>query len=178
NEAIFRERWQHKFGPLEQWFRANNPLRLQNLELSSLDENNYNVTSGDPDKPSVLYIMNSLKFYGGVLSVFQVVNQLVLRGIRANIAAFGEIDERVLRYFARYVRPLQFSSESELLERCPSVDVCVATHWTTAFTVSKLHERNKCSEMLYFVQDYEPDFYPEGSEQARLAYYSYELITN
>lgn len=41
-------------------------------------------------------------------------------------------------------------------------DVCFATLWSTVYIM--LSQRNKIKQMLYFVQDYEPMFYPMSSE--------------
>jgi glycosyltransferase involved in cell wall biosynthesis len=49
-------------------------------------------------------------------------------------------------------------------------DVCVATHWTTAYYVLKF---NQTRRKFYFMQDFEPMFYPAGSTsaQAEATYY-------
>jgi len=43
-----------------------------------------------------------------------------------------------------------------------SCDALIATHWTTAYVVSKYQDR--AFALFYFIQDYEPLFYPMGNE--------------
>ena len=46
----------------------------------------------------------------------------------------------------------------------PAADMCIATHWTTAFTALRYNQtKRKC----YFVQDFEPMFFPAGSTSAQ-----------
>jgi O-antigen biosynthesis protein len=46
----------------------------------------------------------------------------------------------------------------------PAADACVATHWTTAYTVLR---RNQTKRKFYMIQDFEPLFFPAGSTSAQ-----------
>ena len=48
-----------------------------------------------------------------------------------------------------------------------SCDALVATQWSTAYVVGSL--RKRAAKLFYFVQDYEPLFYPMGSEYLKAA---------
>ena len=48
------------------------------------------------------------------------------------------------------------------VENLISSDALVATHWSTAYVVDK--NRSKAARCFYFIQDYEPYFYPMGYE--------------
>ncbi len=180
NERIFRSRWGEQFSALEKWFKFNDPLRGLKNELACTDSavDNVYARSAAADGLSVLYILPSLAHYGGIISVIQVVNRLVMQGVRANIAVTKAGDKSVLRYCACYFNPLFFENEAELIQNCPQVDVVVATHWTTAYSAIKLTNVGKAKRAAYFVQDYEPDFHTDDPMRARLAEATYKLISD
>lgn len=127
-----------------------------------------------PHKPSVTYILHNLTVAGGVYSVIQLVNSLNQLGITARIAALYDYPEVYNWYFS--TRPMIFSNVEQMIKNLPYSDVIVATHWTTAQWVKKLHDKNKTSRTAYFVQDFEPDFYQENSKEREAALKSYHLI--
>ena len=174
NEEVFRKRWQAVYGPLEEWFRSSDPLSpiIETLESKAYD---FQVARGDRHL-KVLYILPAVSLYGGVISVVQLVNQLVLQGVDANIAVIGKFDPSVLRYAACYFQPLVFAGEEDFLVRCPLVDVVMATHWTTAYTAVKVVSIGRARKAGYFVQDYEPDFHETDPIKARMAEFTYTLI--
>jgi glycosyltransferase involved in cell wall biosynthesis len=53
----------------------------------------------------------------------------------------------------------------ENLAMLPATDVCIATHWSTAFSALRYNQtKRKC----YFIQDFEPMFFPAGSTSAQV----------
>ena len=56
------------------------------------------------------------------------------------------------------VRP--FDRQSESPQDLPDSDIAICTLWTTAYLLARY---SKCSRKLYFIQDFEPLFYPGGS---------------
>jgi GT2 family glycosyltransferase len=128
-------------------------------------------------KSKVVYILPSLGVYGGVISVLQIVNQLVLQGFDANIAIWGNSDNDLFNLFPMYFNPYRFTSEEEMVANFPRCDLIVATHWSTVYPACVIHSRMPSSKMLYFVQDYEPDFYGEEHSDLRdLAEKTYYMI--
>lgn len=179
NEMLFRNRWHEEFSQLEQEYSINDPLFDQKIILNSnKDEIRSSRNLNVADKMRVLYVLPSLALYGGVLSVLQVVNQLIKRGVAANIAVIGDRREDALRYSPCHFKPMHFYDESDFFENVPDVDLIVATQWSTTFIVEKAHRAKKCRQTAYFVQDYEPDFYPSDPNRAKLAEFSYSLLTN
>jgi glycosyltransferase involved in cell wall biosynthesis len=94
------------------------------------------------------------------------VNQLILLGVEARIAALFE-DPAIHNWTPLYTRPLIFRNERELLQNIPDSDLVVATLWGTAPWAAELAERRRTSATAYFLQDYEPWFFPETETAAR-----------
>lgn len=120
-------------------------------------------------RPGVLrvtYLLPRLVISGGVLSVIQLVNQLILLGIEARIVALFE-DPAVHDWTPLYTRPMIFRNERELLHNFPHSDLVVATLWKTAPWAAELVERGRARTAAYLLQDYEPWFFPETEPDAR-----------
>ncbi|RMB12638.1 glycosyltransferase [Eilatimonas milleporae] len=179
NGQIFRSRWLERFDELEREWTANDPLRAMRHDLETLEHGpNKNIYNKDDKSLSVLYIVPDMPLYGGIISILQVVNRLVLEGVRANVAIVSGKRTDALRYAASYFSPLQFESEADLLASGPQADLYIATAWDTAYTVKKAHARGLCKDTAYFVQDYEPDFHPDDPVQSIKAEVSYDLVQN
>lgn len=118
------------------------------------------------DRLSVTYVLESMVIAGGVLSVIQLVNELTLLGIDARIAT-RFVDPLVYRWTPLLSRPMVFSSYSQLKRRLPPTDLAVATLWSTAEVVRDVVSDGRAGAGVYFLQDYEPWFFPEADTAAR-----------
>ncbi|MEJ5366489.1 MAG: glycosyltransferase [Desulfosoma sp.] len=119
-----------------------------------------------PEATKVTYVLHNLVVAGGVLSVIQIVNELILMGIEAKIAALFE-DPAVYDWTRMYGRPMIFRNFEELVSELPPTDIAVATLWTTAEPVRELVLQGRAKEGVYFLQDYEPWFFPESDRPSR-----------
>lgn len=125
---------------------------------------------------SVTYLLPSVVIAGGVLSVLQLVNEFVRRGVDARVAA-SFLDPAVRDWTPVLSEPMVFRSRTALLERFPPVDTVVATHWTTVADVNRLVRSGRARRAAYFVQDYEPWFFPEDEvEKRRIVEATYAAI--
>lgn len=113
----------------------------------------------------VTYVINHLAIAGGVLSVVQLVNELILLGVDARIVALYQYPE--IKKWKFYFEPMLFESEKELINNFPESDIVVATHWTTAPWVSEIFSKGKAKQSVYFLQDYESWFFPESDIKSR-----------
>ncbi len=113
-----------------------------------------------PGRLRVTYLLHRVVIAGGVLSVIQLVNELILLGVEARIVALFE-DPAIHDWTPIYTRPLIFRNERELLENFPDSDITVATLWSTAPWVAELVRRGRVHRTAYFLQGYEPWFFPE-----------------
>ena len=103
---------------------------------------------------------------GGHLNIFRFISALQRKGIRnriylQNATRFAE--DAQIKDFIREHYPI-LPEETEVHWTCEGMPFChaiVATGWTTAYFVRNF---NNAVSKFYFVQDYEPLFYPMGSE--------------
>lgn len=130
-----------------------------------------------PNRLSVTYVLHNLTVAGGVLSVVQLVNELILLGVEARIVALREYAE--IYNWKFFTRPIIFRTVSELVENFPKTEIAVATHWTTAPWVSDVVKAGRAGVGAYFIQDYESWFFPEQDHEARgKVKETYKLIPN
>lgn len=121
-----------------------------------------------PARLRVTYIVDRLLLSGGVLSVIQLVNALIRRGVEARIATLFE-DPLVQEWTRLYTRPIVYRHPTELIERFPPSDIVVATLWTTAPWARALVDSGRARAGVYLLQDYEPWFFPERDTAKRAA---------
>ena len=103
---------------------------------------------------------------GGHSVIFQLIAQLERRGHRCAIFVFdpfrqesrhgAALRQEIVDHFA----PIQ-AQVFVGLEDFHSADVALATNWWTAYPVRDLP---RCREKVYFVQDFEPAFFPTSAE--------------
>lgn len=105
---------------------------------------------------------------GGHQNIFRFIRFLEEAGHRCRILVYSAADPTTLAEAQRRVdKSSSYAPVRARLERYPSdgipddVDVLFATGWETAYR-SFLDRSN--ARRLYFVQDFEPLFYPAGSE--------------
>jgi len=115
--------------------------------------------------------------YGGVYTLLRFADRMAERGVETNIIFYDAPPEGVAK--AKLALAAEFPRlASRVLEvpystigEVPPADVCVATFWPSAYAVSRI--RN-CRSKFYFIQDYEPLFYPAGTTYG-LVENTYEL---
>ncbi len=130
-----------------------------------------------PGKLKVTYVLPTLNVSGGVISVIQLVNELILLDVEARIATLAEYPEIYNRKF--YFRPLVYKNKAELIKKFPESHIAVATHWTTAPWVAEIVRKGRAGTGLYFIQDYESWFFPESDRRARQKVVdTYKLISS
>jgi len=119
-----------------------------------------------PKRLRVTYVLYKLVAAGGVLSVIQLVNELILLGVEARIVALFE-DPAIYDWTKLYTRPVIFRNKQELIENFPETDIAVATLWNTAPWVAELFKKGRAHQAVYFIQDYEPWFFREDQKERR-----------
>jgi GT2 family glycosyltransferase len=165
NRKIFDERWLAAYlADIEAFNRKDELSYLRDPDFTFKFKALY-------DQYDILFLLPSFETYGGVIVVADIVNELILNGIKANVVCFRETAQRL--EIDKYFEPLWIPAD-ELLNRCPSSKIFVATHHMTAFHAILLARRYK-AKCLYFIQDDERRFEEADHEIAKL---SYEAIPN
>lgn len=103
---------------------------------------------------------------GGHLNIFRMISMLEERGFKVRIYIVGEhtfsSTEKIRKLIDEHFVPIKgkvFIGTDEMLP----AEFVVATSWDTAYWA---YSFQSCAHKIYFVQDFEPFFYPHGSEYA------------
>jgi glycosyltransferase involved in cell wall biosynthesis len=114
-------------------------------------------------------------YYGGVMTILRFAAYMQARGVHQRILICGPADTRAIHDMI--VKPFPVLAGAEVLqldsvaaiEAIPPSDYSFATLWTTAYVLLRV---GNTGLKFYFMQDYEPLFYPAGSTyaQAELPY--------
>ena len=73
---------------------------------------------------------------------------------------------------------LYLQTPAELLKVAPGFDAVVATLYLTVFWMEPLRKIDGCPNLGYYIQDFEPDFFDEGSADYQIALSSYTAIAD
>ncbi len=123
--------------------------------------------SDDQKKLTINWFMMDMgKSGGGDINIFRFVNGLSKLGHSMNIyivqGSTHPTNEALKDYVTKHYGEVNanfFISDKEIMDS----DACVATSWNTAY---KVFEIENTKDKFYFVQDFEPYFYPHGSYYA------------
>ena len=152
---------------LSGWCRADDALvdevrTLHARSVGRLEVRSINWYFPDIDSP----------FYGGINTALRIADQMRRdHGIISRFIIQGRPNDGFFRSALAAAFPLLVDSEIFFLHSpddpalfdVPSADVSIATLWVTAFTLA--HATNTARK-FYLVQDFEPSFYPAGTNYA------------
>jgi glycosyltransferase involved in cell wall biosynthesis len=119
------------------------------------------VAIPDSVKSIVFILPDMATFSGGLTSVLRLATYLSGYGYDIYYYTLNPTDESVFKHNATINLKGykgQLIQEQELQQR--TFDVAVATLWTSVYFVAK--NRHLFSYKAYFIQDFEPYFYPQG----------------
>jgi GT2 family glycosyltransferase len=109
----------------------------------------------------VLFVLPMFGLSGGVSAVLELVNALILDGVRAGIVVTGDAHPEISS--ERFFEPFRMTP-AELIERCPTTKLLVATAYQTVPVVAVAASRRPDMQTAYFVQDYEGWFGADGPD--------------
>ena len=123
------------------------------------------ATVGQPKRGTLLWIIPDFNVgSGGHLNIFRTIYHLESKGYESTIMVIGQRNhasaEEARREIVEHFFPLQAKVVMEGAE-IEATEFIVATGWQTAYYVNRIASKTR---KLYFAQDYEPYFYPMGSE--------------
>lgn len=108
-------------------------------------------------------------FYGGIHTILRFADHFLRRyGVKSRFVVVGEGPEAYIRSGVRLAFPELGDSEVYLapegndraVELVPAADASIASLWLTAYPLVRY---GGVGRRFYFVQDYEPMFYPAGA---------------
>jgi len=142
-------------------------ISVSNHDLQKIQEN-------ISHKFKITFILPEVACYGGVISVINLMSELILMGVTVKIVVLY----RSSTEYNLFSSPI-YLFKNEFLEYFPDTDLCIATYWLTAYLVHDLSKLRKQMKTAYFIQDYEAWFYPEEDIKARQKVIrTYDFIKN
>ena len=129
----------------------------------------------------VLFVLPVRGGSGGANSVVQEVAGMRSLGVDARIAVDTRHAESMDRFYADVLEAdsrIVFASDAELLTTAEHFDVIVATLWSTPALIAPIAERWPEKAYVYYVQDYEPWFFPNDPVSRATALDSYTRVPN
>ena len=130
---------------------------------------------------AVLFVLPVRGGSGGANSVVQEVAGMRCLGVDARIAVDARHAESMGRFYADVLEPasrIAFASDAELLSAAEDFDVIVATLFSTPALIAPVAARWPEKAYVYYVQDYEPWFFPTDRESRAAALDSYTRVPN
>lgn len=102
---------------------------------------------------------------GGHLNIFRFVKGLEERGFECRLIIVGDLLPQSSTTVKKNIRDWFFLLNAEVFigtgDSIPPANISIATSWQTAYAVKAFQStRTRC----YFVQDFEPWFYPAGTD--------------
>ena len=126
------------------------------------------------DTVRIFVLLPTLNPYGGVISVVNMTNVLVDRGNAITLGSLSRVGTDLL--YPR-TEPVFVDDANRLADVVPEhFDVVVATSWQTVEPIRDL-AKSLDALPLYFVQDFEPDFYSD-TPRKQAARATYDAIPN
>lgn len=156
-------------------WKTRDLLRNRLRSLRTLSNGQLTPSPNKAPRHKIMYILPKVDTYGGVISVIQLINQLNTLGFDANLATYGTVAEQIFSLAPTYFRPYVFPNAEVMIDEFPDCDLVVATHWTTVAPAVTLKQLRPELSLVYFIQDYEPDFYDDALLK-RQAERTYRLI--
>jgi len=110
--------------------------------------------------------------FGGIFTIFRFIEKLSVEGVENRIVIYDnpsfdvenlkkEISENFKRL--KNYKIIIFDMNNDGIDSLPKSDLAFCTFWTSAYLMLRF---NKTKRKYYFIQDYEPLFYPGGSTYA------------
>ncbi|MBP9738457.1 glycosyltransferase family 4 protein [Candidatus Saccharibacteria bacterium] len=173
-EVVAPGRLQFKYKDLwEEYAFVSNPI----FQITAEDiEKSKRVTSGK--LPEVIKTANwfvpnfdHIKF-GGIYTIFRFIEKASADGIYNRIIIYdnpsfdlSHLESEIKENFPELTKYelIIFDHANQDVDEIPECDIAFCSFWVSAYLLIKF---NKTKRKYYFVQDYEPLFYPGGSTYA------------
>ena len=130
----------------------------------------------------VLFLLPVKGASGGANSVIQEAAGMRALGVDARVATPKRHEDSFKRFYRRLFDAgdvfVFYDSDEDLYAKARHFDVIVATLWSTPALIAPFALRHPEKLYVYYVQDYEPHFFPNDLESQAVARDSYTLVPN
>lgn len=110
--------------------------------------------------------------FGGIFTIFRFIEKLSVEGVENRIVIYDNpsfdvetLKQQISENFKnlKKYKIIIFDMNNDGVDSLPASDLAFCTFWTSAYIMLRF---NKTKRKYYFIQDYEPLFYPGGSTYA------------
>jgi glycosyltransferase involved in cell wall biosynthesis len=123
------------------------------------------ISSGSVSKRINWVIPDFHASSGGHRTIFRLTRALEGVGYKVRFHIFGDThyvsEAEATEAMRKYYFPLKATVQLGVAQMAPS-EICMASSWETAYPV---RDFNACRRKIYFVQDFEPSFFPASTGQ-------------
>lgn len=146
NRPIFDQRWKIIYSNEAHYHEVTHPLETIREHAAKLPK--------IPKVHDVLFIVPTVKLFGGIIVVYEIVNRLIERGVDANVIALCAPEPIQMQLlFSPY-----FCGVEALRCGFPKSKLYVATHHDTCLCAIEAHAQDPQSKLAYLIQGYESWF--------------------
>jgi glycosyltransferase involved in cell wall biosynthesis len=155
---------------------ALNLIAALDFSIEDLEENRKLMSEFEKKKPGIKsinwfipYFLHA--YYGGIYTIFRFADYFAeKKGLKTRLVLYDnpyvaeeDIRSKVRETFPGLAKEEVYIYKGPHINVVPYADISVATLWTSAYQLMKF---NNTLGKFYFMQDYEPLFYPAGSYYA------------
>ena len=123
---------------------------------------------------SLLIILPIMEPTGGAYVIIQEAYALIEMGVRVSLFNLTEHGVKFQQSFPDLRIPVIYGSINEVPLIAADFDAVIATINNSVYWIASLNSSD--ITLAYYIQDFEPDFYPKGSREYNLAWESYMKI--
>jgi glycosyltransferase involved in cell wall biosynthesis len=110
--------------------------------------------------------------FGGIFTIFRFIEKFAVEGVTNRIIIYDypgfnvpKLEAEIADKFPKLknYEIIIFDHNNDVVDSLPECDIALCSFWVSAYLLLKF---NKTKRKYYFIQDYEPLFYPGGSTYA------------
>ena len=110
--------------------------------------------------------------FGGIYTIFRFMEGFALNGVQTRVVIYDnkflkakEVQKKIETEFPglKALEVIIFNLDSDKISDLPPTDIAFCTFWVSAYLLLRFNQTHR---KYYFIQDYEPLFYPGGSTYA------------
>lgn len=146
----FMDKWANEYNMLYEQYKRNDPIAYMNEHIKEYLQNN----GSRPQYDVIYYLPGISQMIGGVHTVIDIINYLILEDIKAGLVVGPEVSPFSEKMFFNY---LTFETITDFLTMPIQTATITATSWNTVYPCS-LFASLRDIPLIYFVQGYEVAF--------------------
>lgn len=124
----------------------------------------------------VLFILPICDLGGGGNVIFQEARAMISMGVDARILNLSCYRPYFEKSYPNSQVPILYADEKDIADIAMRFDAVIATHNSSVYWLQPISEKPDKPVLGYYIQDFEPYFYPESLKEFHTAVNSYDLF--